>query len=78
MAKTKTNEWSTDINYNFKRGQKIEAVIRHCNKKLQIPDETVVLKASDDGFYIGNSSDELSYNWDIIKWRVFKKIKNEE
>lgn len=49
-------------------GNKIVAVIRHCNPLLKEPDQTLTLTAADDGFYIDEGPDELSYNWDIVSW----------
>lgn len=72
----KKDEWVIGVaGMSFKTGQKIEAVIRHCNPKLKLPDETVILTSTDDGFYIDDGPDELSYNWDIVKWRKVSKPK---
>lgn len=66
------NEWIEGNNFPFKLDETFDAVIRHCNPKLNIPDQEITLTVADDGFYINESNDELSYNWNIIKWKARK------
>lgn len=62
------NEWNEGIPHGLEEGAKIEAVIRHFNKDLNLEDETVILVLGCDNFYI-DGVDGLSYFWDIVKWR---------
>jgi len=70
------------IDYDPKENQnigfKIRAVIRHVNhKKLSLPDKKVDLELGDDNWRIIDkwgvtTPDELSWNWDIIKYKNYK------
>jgi len=53
-------------------GELIEAEVRHCNLDLNIPDKMIIGKFKEDGFYFDDGS-ELSWNWDIIRWRKIKE-----
>ena len=53
----------------LEEGATIRATIRHCNKKLALKDESVILTKTSDGWYIDGGPDELSYNWDIIDFK---------
>ncbi len=46
----------------------IEAEVKHCNSKLGLKNEIITGMLKDDGFYFEDDS-ELSFNWDIVKWR---------
>ena len=50
----------------------IEVEIKHCNEKLQEPNQVVRGQFKDDGFYF-NDGGELSWNWDVIRWRLIEK-----
>ena len=60
----------------YKIGDKIVAVVRHCNSKLNLKDKTLVLTVADDSFYIDDGPDELSLNWDIISYEVINETIN--
>lgn len=49
--------------------EELEVLVRHCNKDLKEPDQVVRGTWGDDGFYLSDGG-ELSFNWDIIKWRL--------
>ena len=54
----------------YKIGDKIKAVVRHCNRELNLKDKEFILTVAEDGFYIEDGPDELSYNWDIVSYEV--------
>lgn len=66
------NDWVEGPPVDVQIGEKIEAVIRHCNKKLKLKDERFILITAEDGYYLENGYDELSWNWDIVRWRPLK------
>jgi hypothetical protein len=61
--------WTIDNGDKSPHGQLLEVEIQHCNKKLKLKNEIVKGKFREDGFYLDDGG-ELSWNWDIIKWRV--------
>jgi len=69
-----------DINHKQpKGGEIIEAFIRHVNLDLNLADTIVIGYMGDDNFYFLEGG-ELSWNWDIIKWKKHereRKIKND-
>lgn len=69
----KKNKWIDGFDPQVKEGEKFKAIIKHVNERLNLPNEEVTLKATSDGYYIGNGPDELSYNWNIIKWQKIPK-----
>lgn len=62
------SNWTEGNGDGATQGKLIEVEIRHCNPKLNLPNEIVSGKFGDDGFYL-EDGDELSWNWDIIRWR---------
>ena len=47
----------------------ISVKIRHCNPRLNLSDEIISGYMGEDNFYLKDGG-ELSYNWDILKWRI--------
>lgn len=43
----------------------------YCNDSLNLKNELVIGRMKDDGFY-PEDGDELSYNWNVIRWRKLK------
>lgn len=46
---------------------RIAAIIRY---RKTDKTEDVILTVAEDGFYVNDSSDELSYNWNIVDWKI--------
>jgi len=67
------SEWITGPLNDYEG--KFEAVVRHCNEKLNMKDQIVKLKTGEDGYYFAEESGELSWNWDVIKWKPYDKSK---
>ena len=67
MSKT----WNTCNGNTAPSFTNIEVIVTHCNKKLKLEDENLIGQFKDDGFYLKGGG-ELSWNWDIIKWRLLK------
>jgi hypothetical protein len=61
------SDW-IDGNGNGADKELIEVEIQHCNKELNLPNRFVSGRFGDDGFYF-EDGDELSFNWNIIRWR---------
>ncbi len=64
----------------FEIGDTFTAKIRHCNKKLEQPDQIVKLYHGEDNDYFQDengerSCDELSWNWDVIAYKDHKKAR---
>ena len=60
----------SDIN-KIKEDDFILAEVKHCNEKLKCENQIMILQVTSDGYYIEDSWDQLSYNWDIVN---FKKL----
>lgn len=61
----KTDEdWMDELSF----GERFEAILRHVNEDLNLPDEQMFLTCQEDG-YTDDDGDEISHNWNIIKWR---------
>ena len=59
-------DWRTDIN-EIPRNTLIEVKIQHYSNK-SLNEKIVVGKMGEDGFYFEDRN-ELSYDWNIVKWR---------
>lgn len=62
-------EWNTEFSNALKTGQKITAIIRNYKDKTGETDLEINLTQTEDGFYIDEGPDELSYSWNVIKWK---------
>lgn len=58
------DDWMDELSF----GERFEAILRHVNKDLNLPDEQMFLTCQEDG-YTDDDGDEISFNWNIIKWR---------
>lgn len=56
------------------RNVAIEAEVKHCNENLKLENEIVKGSVGEDNFYLEDGFNELSWNWNIIKWRVIDDI----
>ena len=61
-----------------KEGQKIRALVEHCNKKLNLEDMIVNLVCESDGWHfldidLNRTHEELAFNWDIVDFRLINK-----
>jgi len=50
----------------------IEVVVLHCNPDLNLEPRRATGQMRDDGFYFTDGG-ELSWAWDIIRWRKLKE-----
>lgn len=70
----KVGKWTNGNGSKAPNDYIIEVEIKHCNPKLGLQNEFVKGFFGDDGFYLTDGG-ELSYNWDIIRWRTVEKRK---
>ena len=68
----KTNQdnlkWQKTADAQPPEGLVIDALVRHKNPDLQLPDQIIKGYVGCDNLYL-KTGGELSYNWDIIKWK---------
>lgn len=57
----------------YKEDEEFEAIIRHCNEKLNLPDKKVYLTMGSDCVYFEGS--KMSWNWNIVMHRSIRKRK---
>lgn len=57
----------------YKEDEEFEAVIRHCNEKLNEPDRKVYLTMGSDCVYFEGC--KMSWNWNIVMHRPVKRKK---
>jgi hypothetical protein len=65
-------EWITGNGQRAKKNELIEVEIKHYNESLNLSNELTWGWFGDDCFYLQEGG-ELSYNWNIIKWRKVEK-----
>lgn len=63
-----------------REGEKIRALIRHCNPELNEDDRIVNLICESDGWHfldldMNRTHNELSWNWDIVDFRKINETK---
>lgn len=61
-------KWIKSNGQGVKSGLLIEVEIKHFNPSLKLANKIVRGSFGEDGFFL-EDGDELSYNWNIVKWR---------
>lgn len=65
--------WTTGNGNGAGKYEVIEVEVKHCNEKLNLDNQILTGHFEDDGFYLEDGG-ELSWNWDIIRWRSLNKV----
>lgn len=64
------SDWNIGNGSEAPEGVLLEVEIEHCNKELDLQNETIKGSFGEDCFYLEDGFNKLSWNWDIVKWRI--------